>query len=223
MLKRAVAGTRFLPADVVVEARSLGRSGLRVSAIALGTVSLGADYGIRAPGAVGVPEEEAARAVLHHARARAVTLFDTAPAYGSSEELVGSALGDDRSAVLATKISIPTTDSDVDLRRAVRASVEASARKLRRSRLDLVQIHNATERVIERGVLAAELEKLRIEGRISEIGASVYSEAEALAVISDGRFVLLQVAYNLLDRKMARRVFPPRRRRASACSCAPHI
>jgi aryl-alcohol dehydrogenase-like predicted oxidoreductase len=183
-----------------VELRALGDR--TVSAIALGTVSLGADYGIRAPGASGQPARAAARAVIDHARSRGITLFDTAPAYGESEAILGEVIGGDPGMIVATKISLPRPGEDV------RASIERSRQRLRRQRLDVVQIHNATEAVIADGKLAQVLAELKAAGTIGLAGASVYSEAEALAAIGSGAFDVLQVAYNLLDRKMADRVFP---------------
>ncbi len=71
-----------------------------------------------------------------------------------------------------------------------------------------MQIHNATLEVLARGVLAQVLRELFERGVIREVGASVYTEDEALAAIDSGAFTVLQVAYNLLDRRMATRAFP---------------
>jgi aryl-alcohol dehydrogenase-like predicted oxidoreductase len=79
---------------------------------------------------------------------------------------------------------------------------------LKRECLDIVQIHNATLPVINEGTITDCLLRAKEEGIINFIGASVYTEAEALAVIDTGCFDVLQVAYNLLDQRMAKRVFP---------------
>lgn len=190
---------------------------MSASRIALGTVSLGVDYGIRAPGQSGQPGDEEAQALLRFARGRGVTLFDTAPAYGTSEAVLGRALGSDAGAVFATKVSIPKDPSGVlltgaALRSTIVDSVTRSCNRLQRDRLDAVQIHNATVPLLEGGELVRVLDELREQGRIRELGASVYTEAEALAAIATGSFGMLQVAYNLLDRKMAARVFPAAQR-----------
>ena len=195
-----------------MEYRTLGRTGLRVSALSLGTVELGVDYGIAAPGAFGRPDRRQVQAILERARQAGINLFDTAPAYGDSERLLGEVLGGDESCLIATKVSLPRDDSGVGrrgaaLRQAVAASLERSSQALRRKTLDIVQIHNATLDIIKDGQLIGALLEAKNEGRVRFLGASVYTEAEALAVIQTGSLDVLQVAYNLLDQRMASRVF----------------
>ena len=74
--------------------RILGRSGLRVSALALGTVELGLDYGITLPGEFGRPAESEAIRLIHAALDAGINLLDTARAYGESEPVLGRALHD---------------------------------------------------------------------------------------------------------------------------------
>jgi len=193
--------------------RTLGRTGLRVSVIALGTVSLGVDYGIKVPGEFGRPTKSEAIRLLQQAADAGINLFDTAPAYGESELLVGQALGSQPECYVATKVSIPRDTNGIpmhgtQLRQAVQSSLESSLRALRREVLDIVQIHNATVEVIARGEMAQALLDARQHGKLRFLGASVYTEAEASAVIEAGCFDVLQVPYNLLDQRMARRVFP---------------
>jgi aryl-alcohol dehydrogenase-like predicted oxidoreductase len=78
---------------------------------------------------------------------------------------------------------------------------------LRRDVLDIVQIHNATVTMLADGDVPAALLAARRDGKIRLLGASVYTAEEALAVIASGQFDVLQVAYNLLDQRMAERVF----------------
>jgi aryl-alcohol dehydrogenase-like predicted oxidoreductase len=174
-------------------------------------VSLGIDYGI-APGQFGRPSEATAIALLRRARDSDVTLYDTAPAYGDSERLVGAALGDDLGAILATKITVPRAGDGSVLRgdalaAAVHASLSHSRTQLRRQRLDLVQIHNATVDLIEDGELLTLLASARERGELAAVGASVYREDEALAAVGSRRVQVIQVAYNVLDQRMAARVF----------------
>ena len=91
--------------------RPLGRSGLTVSSLSLGTVALGVDYGIAAPEAFGRPEEADAVRLIQAALDHGVTLIDTAPAYGESERIVGKAAGRDPRAIIATKVSPPIGNS----------------------------------------------------------------------------------------------------------------
>lgn len=178
--------------------RPLGRTGLSVSAVSFGTVSLGADYGIAAPGEFGRPGADAAIALLKEAVARGITLFDTAPAYGDSEALIGRAIGRDTRAIIATK----TASADVE------TALDASRRALGRDTLDIVQMHNASAAEIEDGRILDALDAARIRGTLRFIGASVYGEDAALAAIRSGRVDVLQIAFNVLDQRMASRVLP---------------
>ena len=181
----------------MIAERTLGRTGLRVSSIGFGTVSLGVDYGIEAPGQFGRPSDAESIALLQRSFARGISLYDTAPAYGESERLLGAALHG--KAVVATKVTIGTD---------VEASLDRSCALLERAQLELVQIHNATVDHLRDNELLDALARARARGRLRFIGASVYSEQEALAAIDSGRIDVLQVAYNLLDQRMAARVFP---------------
>ena len=90
--------------------------------------------------------------------------------------------------------------------------MDESRRSLRRNSLDLVQIHNATVQVLGAGELVEVLVEAKARGELRFIGASVYTEAEALAAIDVGSIDVLQVPYSLLDRRMARRVFSSARK-----------
>jgi aryl-alcohol dehydrogenase-like predicted oxidoreductase len=196
----------------LTERRLLGRTNLEVSALSLGTVELGTDYGIRQPGQPGRPDRAESIRLLEYAADRGINLFDTAPAYGDSENLLGEALGKRRDCHFATKVSMPEKEekplSGKPLQKAVSASLEASLKGLRRDFIDIVQIHNATVETIERGEITEALLKARDAGKIRFLGASVYGEEAALAVIKAGDFDTIQLAYNLLDQRMAGEVFP---------------
>lgn len=199
-----------------LEQRTLGRSGLRVSALALGTVELGMTYGIPSAGhGVSQPDRSSAVRLLRDAIDAGITLFDTAPAYGTSETVLGEGL-DGADCVIATKVTPPPdTDAarmtDAEIALSVHGSLERSRTLLRRSTLDIAQIHNATIHTIRRGAVAAALVEARDRGLVRAIGASVYSEAEALAALDAGVYDMLQVPYSILDQRMAARVFPASR------------
>lgn len=178
--------------------RALGRTGLQVSAVSLGTVSLGLDYGIEAPGQFGKPDAADAIRLVRAAVDRGITLIDTAPAYGESEHLVGRAVGRDRRVIIATKVTPPNID----------ASLESSRRALHRDVIDIVQIHNATRTMLGDTLMIEALLSAKRRGVVRFLGASVYGEDAAMATIQSGHFDLLQVAFNALDQRMTRTVLP---------------
>lgn len=197
-----------------MEYRILGSTGLKVSILSLGTVSLGVDYGIEAPEEFGRPTEADAIWLLQKAADAGINLFDTAPGYGESERLLGKALGARQECLFATKVSIPKSASGqsrcdrMEISRAINKSLENSLRVLGREVLDIVQIHNATVGMIQEGDVVRALLEAREAGMIRLIGASVYTEAEALAVVESGWFDVLQVAYSVLDRRMEESLLP---------------
>ena len=142
----------------------LGTTDLRVSRLGVGTAAFGLDrYGITAPGEGSVDRAEGI-ANVHRAVEGGVNLFDTAPAYGRSEELLGQALADHKDCLAATKVPIPGNVDEIsqsELTRRVNESLDESLRRLRRGVLDVVQIHNATVHVLEQGNMVSCLERAR--------------------------------------------------------------
>ena len=127
-----------------MEYRQLGRSGLRVSTITLGTMGYGGTGWAKAVGSLDV---DAARKQIAMARDVGVNLIDTADVYsnGLSEEIVGKALGSDRDEILlATKVRMPMGDgpNDAGLSRPhIIRGAEASLRRLGTDWIDLYQVH----------------------------------------------------------------------------------
>jgi aryl-alcohol dehydrogenase-like predicted oxidoreductase len=119
-----------------MEYRQLGRTGLSVSALGFGCGAVG---GLLVKGHY----HDAVRAVAH-AIESGVTYFDTARAYGNGQSetnlgLVLEELGAD--VVVGTKVDLHPEEM-VELERSIIASVEGSLRRLRRERVDLIQLHN---------------------------------------------------------------------------------
>ncbi|MDP8237691.1 MAG: aldo/keto reductase [Candidatus Hatepunaea meridiana] len=196
-----------------LQKRLLGRTGFKVSPIGLGTVALGVKYGIEALQGVGIPVEDKAIDLIRHAVSRGVNLLDTAPGYGESERRIGRALDGNEDVIVATKVSIPVSNDGRladrnELRKSIFDSIDNSRRMLRRDKLDLVQIHNATIDMMKSKVITDCLSEARDMGTVQSFGASVYGTEAALAAIDNGSFDMIQVAYNLLDRKMETDVFP---------------
>jgi len=191
--------------------RTLGRTGLQVSEIGLGTVELGLDYGVPVAGEHLRPSEGDAARLLHRALDLGVTFIDTARAYGASEEVIGRALWGRRDEyVLVTKLA-PILDEgqpDAVLREQVRASIAKSLRLLQTDTIDLLMLHRAPVQLVARGRVLAAVREAQAAGDVRFIGASTYGEKEPLAVLDDGGYDALQVAYNLADRTLEERVLP---------------
>lgn len=193
--------------------RTLGRTGLEVSALGFGTVEIGLDYGIRVPGEYGRPDEATAVRLLRDAVDAGITFYDTAPGYGEAERILGVALSGDTDCVIATKVPVLLGDDGERLRGralrdAIRRSIAGSSRALKRPVLDVLQIHNATVDLLSEGEVTEALLAAREAGEAQFLGATVYSEADAMAVIEAGCYDVLQIQYSVLDQRASAVVFP---------------
>ncbi|MBM3337816.1 MAG: aldo/keto reductase [Betaproteobacteria bacterium] len=189
-----------------VPSRLLGNTGLEVSALSMGTVALGVSYGIDDGSAP--PSRTESIALIQSAFESGITLFDTAPNYGDAEALVGEALKNHPEALIASKVSIPK-DVPEGLSRAaaITQSFDRSRCSLQRDVIDIIQVHNLTATQASANDIADGLLALKHQGWVRAIGASVYTEEEAIAAIESGWVEVLQVAFNLLDQRMANCVF----------------
>jgi len=191
--------------------RKLGRTGLEVSEVSLGTVEIGIDYGLDSRGTASRPPESEAALLLHRALDLGINLIDTARAYGESEAIIGRTLnGRRREFVLCTKVASFHGQNlqPKALREKVTASIQESLRLLQTDAIDVLMIHSAPVEAVLSGELIDILEDVRRQGDIRWIGASVYGEDAALAAVASGRYDCLQVAYSMLDRRMEARAIP---------------
>jgi aryl-alcohol dehydrogenase-like predicted oxidoreductase len=191
--------------------RTLGRSGLRVSELCLGTMTFGM------PG-WGCDEAESLRLVDRFLDAGG-NFIDTADAYSGtvSEEICGKAMAGRRTQiVLATKCTMPVGSGPNDRgasRKHIRESCDASLRRLRTDYVDLYQIHAEDLWTPLEETLAA-LDDLVRAGKVLYVGASNFRAwrlMKALALADRHgwtRFVSLQPQYNLIVRTIEREHFP---------------
>jgi aryl-alcohol dehydrogenase-like predicted oxidoreductase len=194
--------------------RILGRTGPRVSALALGTVELGLDYGIAMPGEFGRPSVDEAIRLVHAAIDGGVTLLDTARAYGESEAVLGRALRGRRGQVaLATKVRTQrddgTTPSGAELRGLMEQSLETSLRLLQTDYVDIWQVHNVDAALLARlDVVAETFAAARQAGVVRAVGGSTYGVEMPLLALQTDLFDALQVTYSVLDQRLADQVLP---------------
>lgn len=191
-----------------METRPFGATGWRLFPLALGTVELGLDYGIHRPGETR-PSGDEAQALLLAAFEHGIELLDTAPGYGDSEAVVGRALARWQGELrIATKVEVPAGAAGRERREAVTRSLDRSRSRLGRDRLDLVQVHNATVEDLADPWLFEALLEGRERGVLDRLGASVYGTEAAEAALRHPELAAVQLAYSLLDRRMAERVLP---------------
>lgn len=181
----------------------LGRTGIESSVLSLGTVELGLNYGIEKS----KPTREESITILNKAIDSGINLFDTASSYGDSETILGEVLRNHDDLVIATKFNVPTNSngnykSGKELYKEIFFSIENSLINLQTPCLDILQIHNATSELIKGGEVLGVLKEAQKLGLIKFIGASVYGEDNARAIVNDGNIDVIQVAFNILDQRM---------------------
>lgn len=180
-----------------MELRALGRTGIRVSPIGLGTVKFGRTEGLRYPEPVRIPTDEEVGDLLREAAGLGVNLIDTAPAYGDSEERLGRLLPGPRDRwVICTKAGEEFSGgvSRFDFSpEGIISSVERSLVRLRADYLDVVLLHSDGIAETFFGCLGSfdALRRLRDAGSIRAFGASTKTVEGALHAIERGDVVMV--------------------------------
>ena len=188
--------------------KRLGRTGLKVSEICLGTMTFGSQA-----------NEQASRAIVKRALEAGVNFFDTADVYnaGVSEELTGRALKDvRRDVVLATKLHGRMGPGPNDLgqsRKHIMDAIEQSLRRLGTDYVDLYQVHRFDPEYPLEETLRA-LDDLVRSGKVRYIGASNFAAWQLCTALwtSDklglARYDCVQPRYNLISRAIEPELLP---------------
>ncbi|SAL24026.1 aldo/keto reductase [Caballeronia telluris] len=200
-----------------MEYRQLGRSGLKVSTITLGTMTMGGKGKFASVGNVGLDD---ARRQIDMCTDSGVNLIDTADVYsgGASEEIVGEALGGKRKGgvLIATKARFPMGDGPNDRglsRHHLIAACEASLRRLKTDVIDLYQVHEWDGLTPLEETLDA-LDLLVRQGKIRYVGCSNYAGWHLMKALHVSecdrlpRFVSQQIHYTLEAREAEYELVP---------------
>ncbi|HEX7393366.1 MAG TPA: aldo/keto reductase [Anaerolineaceae bacterium] len=193
-----------------MEYRLLGRSGVKVAPLALGTMNFGG----------ATPEEEAIR-IMHSAVEHGINLIDTANSYnnGESERIIGKAFhhGLERQKVfLATKFFMQVGEGPNDQggsRLHIQKACEDSLQRLQTDTIDLYQMHRPSfDTPIEESLSA--LTDLVRQGKVRYIGCSTFPGWKVVEALLTSefkgfaRFITEQPPYNLLDRRIENELVP---------------
>ena len=196
--------------------RSLGKSGVKVSEICMGTMTFGSRVVRDSVGGLGQKESDA---LVNMALDAGVNFFDTADVYaeGQSEEMLGKALGKRRKEIiLATKIRGKMGPGPNDLglsRHHILEGCEASLKRLGTDYIDLYQVHRFDPATPLEETLRA-LDDLVRQGKVRYLGCSNFAAWQLMKAldISDKRswerFVTLQALYSLLARELENELVP---------------
>jgi L-galactose dehydrogenase/L-glyceraldehyde 3-phosphate reductase len=194
--------------------RTFGRSGIRISEVVFGGGAVG--------GILVHKDDATKREAIRRALGGGINWIDTAAQYGNgkSEEALGWLLpGTAPAPCLSTKFGLEVQNLK-DIPAQIEESLSASLRRLNRSSVDLLQLHNrigskaggrvmTVDQILGKNGVADGLERLREKGLIRHAGITAIGETAAVCeVIRSGRFDSAQVYYNLLN-PSADRAMPP--------------
>jgi L-galactose dehydrogenase/L-glyceraldehyde 3-phosphate reductase len=185
--------------------RPFGRSGMQVSEVVFGGGAVG--------GILVYKDDATKREAIRRALAGGINWIDTAAMYGNgkSEEALGWLLPESGATpYLSTKFGLDVEKLD-DIPAMIENSLRASLARLKRSSVDLLQLHNrigskpggrvmTVEQVLGKNGVADGLERLREKGLIKHVGITAIGEAACVCeVLRSKRFDSAQVYYNLLN------------------------
>ena len=199
-----------------MEYRQLGRSGLKVPALTLGTGTFGGVGGFKSWGEVG--PQDAAR-LIDICLEAGLTMFDSADIYsrGASEEVLGAAVKGRRDKVLiSTKVTFPTGRGPNDCgssRHYLIRVIEASLRRLGTDYIDLMQLHGFDAITPMEEVLST-LDDLVRAGKLRYIGVSNFSGWHLMKALATSdrygwtRYVAHQAYYSLIGRDYENELMP---------------
>ncbi len=203
--------------------RTLGRTGMKVSPYALGTLMFAT--------VIGNPDPDDSIKVIHKALDAGINIVDTADAYGDSEEIVGKAVKGRRdSVILATKVGLPRLNALPRTpgaatnpnqrgasRRWIMNAVEGSLRRLQTDYIDLYQIHRPDPDTDIEETLSALSDLIR-SGKVRAIGSSTTPASDIIEAqwVAERRglerFHTEQPPYSILNRSIESEVLPAAQR-----------
>jgi len=166
--------------------RTLGRTGLRVSEVGFGAMTIGGEV-------FGATDDQESLRALHRAIDLGINFIDTADAYGRghSEELLAQVLKTRRNEVILAT----TGGNQFTVRQGLRnfdpdyitSALEQSLKRLQIETIDLYQLHNPSPEVMRRGDIFARLDRFKREGKIRFYGVSLEKTADGIVAIETGK------------------------------------
>jgi len=182
--------------------RRLGKTGLFISEIGLGTAQIGGSslIGGRYIGSPRIKRKDALR-ILNTAYEEGINFYDTSDKYGDgeAERLLREAFCKKRDKViLATKCGLTSQGERCFREKYARSCLEQSLINLGTDHIDIFQLNKPDLSLIKSGQIYGLLNKLKREGKIRFTGVSAVADEEAVKLALDNRVDTLQVFYNLL-------------------------
>ena len=156
----------------------------------LGTVQLGIDYGIYKK----KPSLDQSLEILNYCIENNINTFDTAQDYGNCEEIISHI--SNKNVNIITKINFNSNEVNNTFEKILE-KVQLSLKNLQINKLNTLLLHRFNDFLDKK--LIFNLFKIKNMGLIDKIGVSVYTVEEAIEVLKDNRFTVIQLPFNYLD------------------------
>ena len=163
--------------------------------LVLGTAQLGSAYGVA--NISGKPGLGEARAIVHMALEQGIRTFDTAHAYGDSEQVLGESL----KGVIEPVHIVTKLPPDITMDFPVRESLARSLDMLQRESVYGLLLHREEQLPLLDGIPGKQLVRLVEAGTLSKLGVSVYSSEAAIRALHHPLVSLVQLPASLFDRR----------------------
>jgi aryl-alcohol dehydrogenase-like predicted oxidoreductase len=183
-------------------------SKLKISRLCLGTAQLGMRYGINNES--GKPEFEESKAIVDLAIKNKINAFDTAPVYGNSEKILGKCLEkqDKDKLVLISKLpAIDWNKENDEIIAYIRNTVKKTLKDLKIKCIPVYLFRKFDDMEKENRLALNELKAMKTEGLIGKIGVSIYTPEEAERALSIDDVEVIQVPFNLIDKRLLKNGF----------------
>ncbi|RYE08675.1 MAG: aldo/keto reductase [Sphingobacteriaceae bacterium] len=164
-------------------------------------------YGISVNSARDMLSEDEAIRLLQTAFAKGINFFDTARAYGSSENIIGKAFKANRNEVIIATKCNHFLDADdkipsyPQLKINIEASLEESLAALQTDYIDVFMLHQADLELLENETIHLIFSDLKLSGKIRATGVSTYTNVQTAAAIDAGCWDVIQIPFNLMDQR----------------------
>lgn len=154
----------------------------------LGTVQLGIDYGVNKK----KPTFKQSLEILNYCIENNINTFDTAQDYGKCEEIISNITS--KNVNIITKIDFNSEEKTYE---EIFEKINISLKNLKLEKLYTLLLHNFND--FQNKKLVNNLFKIKEKGIIENLGVSVYNVEEAIDVIKDNRFKVIQIPFNYID------------------------
>lgn len=173
--------------------KKISFKGDKLSKLSLGTVQFGLDYGIA--NSNGKPSQEQVNKIINYVNSKELNCFDTAQAYGNSEQVIGEALKE-----IDNKFIISKFKSDV-FTRTLFESIEESLVNLKTNCLYGLLLHDSNLLYDWKDSYSQNVSTLIAEKKIKYFGVSIYNSEDFDLAIENDAINIIQIPFNIFDQR----------------------